>query len=233
MNGRGPVLAIIAALAACSTTTEPEASPGPPPDIPTALPAPGTPNAVVRPEAFEGDDVTVIVDTYPVTQHEPDAMMAEIRREAAAKGLPMIAKTRWRVRWRYELDAREGGGCDANEPRSTLQVTYILPDFQPETEPPAEVRANWDRFERDLRIHEYGHGLIGLQAKRAIDAAMRAQGQSDTGDCDALGETLNTRLYAIIAQKRDAAYDRLTRNGRTQGAVLFLDSDTDDDEDTS
>ncbi len=100
-----------------------------------------------------------------------------------------------------------------------LRVTYQLPDWEPDDDAPQALRDLWSAFERDLWIHEYGHGLVGYRAKQDIQKILSEADISDP-DCRVVGDRLNALGRAITSRGQDAAYDELTGNGRTQGAVF-------------
>lgn len=225
MGARGHMAATLAAMAlgACATTAADTATielPVPAaPDVPRALPAPSAALGKLRPEPMDDDDaVSVEVLRYAFTETDAEDFVAAVTEAARAQGLDHLARTDWRIRWNFALDPKIDGSCLATASRTALSVRYVLPDWQPDGAPEPWLRREWDRFATALDTHEYGHALIGMQAKQAIDALVT--GDPDPAGCRALRRRLNQTAKAITQQGRDAAYDALTGHGRTQGAVL-------------
>ena len=139
--------------------------------------------------------------------------------EVAAKlGSGHIASTRWRVTWKYTLE--ESKGCRLKDFRVDVTAKIRMPRWADRDAAPAKARASWDAFREAIRKHEEGHRDHGVRAGRELGREIRRVGsRSDCrrlrADVDMIGDRVTARFQAA-----DNEYDRVTRHGISQGAIL-------------
>ncbi|MBI3881879.1 MAG: DUF922 domain-containing protein [Verrucomicrobia bacterium] len=148
---------------------------------------------------------------YSVTGTDFRAIRASI-----AKARPwkenFDAETRWRVEWRFNVAARDGG-CVCTGFSTTTAIVTTLPAWTPPVDATPDTREQWARFFQGLVQHEAGHARNGTNAAAAIEKEFGRAGPPT--DCDALKKILNDRADRVIAdyRRRDEEYDRSTAYG--------------------
>lgn len=160
----------------------------------------------------------VQVETYDVNGTSARELRQELDRKGPLfEGRRFDARTRWWVRWRYDL-APVGSGCRAVRPRVDLDVTITLPRWRRSSGAAPDLVARWERYLEDLREHEDGHAEVGEQAARAIAGLL--QDLPAEADCGSAEQAADAAAQAEIqrANGRDREYDRETGHGATQGA---------------
>ena len=126
------------------------------------------------------------------------------------------AFTSWYVKWNYDYE-RSSGGCRLGPVRTTVTVNYRLPKWS-RPRAPNEIAQKWDAYSIALRAHEDGHRDIGVETGRAVARALAALPRQSTCELiETLADTTGERILQQ-ARVREAAYDRDTGHGATQGA---------------
>jgi predicted secreted Zn-dependent protease len=121
--------------------------------------------------------------------------------------------------WRYsfELVERPGAGCRLIDPKVLLHSTIILPNWTNVSTAPPAITSGWRPFIAALRRHEEGHrSLAKSQAERLWQSLLGLEAR----DCEALRERVVTVAGRVLdeGETAQAAYDRETGHGLTQGA---------------
>ena len=162
-------------------------------------------------QAIEVDVRPAVVEHYGVRGRDIAAV-------AASLGSGHIALTRWRVTWKYRLE--ESRACRLKSFQVEVTAKIRMPRWVDRDAAPPKARARWDAFIEAVRKHEEGHRDHGVAAGRELARAVRVLG--NRGDCrklrtelDQLGERVTASYQAL-----DREYDRATRHGITQGAIL-------------
>jgi predicted secreted Zn-dependent protease len=104
------------------------------------------------------------------------------------------------------------GGCTVTKVRYQLGAVVILPRLTQESAVPERIMVKWRPFMAGLRRHEAGHVRIHYQHVPQIEAALIGV------RCDAFPARVTAELDRLSALQK--AYDRETRDGGTQGALL-------------
>jgi predicted secreted Zn-dependent protease len=190
---------------------------------PERLPALSEPLGLLRPDAkadgsAASDNITIIFKPYTVTGTDPKSLSKSLIDAAESEGLSHIARVDWNVAWRFQLDKKDEL-CRVKSANAKLRVTYRLPEWVPDGTPEPGLVTYWDQFETALWTHEYGHALIGYQVRDDILTLLNDPSQMDPS-CSQLRQRLNRTAKAITQRGTDAAYDRDTGHGRTQGALF-------------
>jgi predicted secreted Zn-dependent protease len=117
-----------------------------------------------------------------------------------------------------------GDGCRLQAVEILLSLTLALPEWRPRAEPAAALREAWMTMREGLVRHEAGHRQLAIDTAREL-AARVAPLDGRVADCGSLRrEVLAARLSHLTRLAlRSAAYDRRTRHGERQGAVLAFE----------
>ncbi|MGH8212773.1 MAG: DUF922 domain-containing protein, partial [Rhodanobacteraceae bacterium] len=89
---------------------------------------------------------------------------------------------------------------------------------------PASLMTEWQDFVAALRVHENGHYAHGVEAANEVQALEGSI--QPASDCSELTLQVTNRAEAILEKYRavDAEYDRDTKHGQNQGAVLVIEN---------
>lgn len=125
--------------------------------------------------------------------------------------------TEWFIKWRWRHRFEADGRCRITSVNVALTGSILLPRLQGGT---SAQNAAFDRYLTALREHEDGHRRIAEEAARDIERTLLSL--PEYSDCTQLNAAANARARARLDAhlERERAYDRDTRHGRTQGAVL-------------
>ncbi|MCC7105005.1 MAG: DUF922 domain-containing protein [Chloroflexi bacterium] len=157
---------------------------------------------------------------YDVTGANERQLLERMNRGGPREdGQEWSASVDWGATWTFpHVDL--GSRCAAGPMTVKLSVITTLPRW---TEPSSASRRlvdRWDRFLGGLRDHEAGHETIALQAGPELLKALSGLGMYlSCGDLDRAADSAGR---AVVARYSDlqAAYDRDTEHGATQGAVF-------------
>jgi predicted secreted Zn-dependent protease len=153
----------------------------------------------------------VEVRYYDVSGRTPDEIRASLdrhRRTDPNTGLKVDAWTAWRLRW--DVPGSLEGKCQPDKAVVTLDVTVGLPRLaNSETVPPA-VLQRWQRYIAAVTAHEANHVRIANAGRKAVLHAIHES------DCAAGPQAAEDAMAAM--DRRNDEYDRVTRNGWTEGA---------------
>jgi predicted secreted Zn-dependent protease len=137
---------------------------------------------------------------------------------ATSMGSGHVALTRWRVAWKYSLEGTTA--CRLKSFHVDVTTKFRMPRWVDRDSAPMAARKSWDTFFEAIKRHEEGHREHGEAAGREIAREVRAL--SPRGDCRATRAELDRIGSAAVARykERDDEYDRMTRHGISQGAIL-------------
>lgn len=127
--------------------------------------------------------------------------------------------TTWRVNWIFGCGAT-GGEVRLERISVKVDVKYTLPEWEKPGDADPELAAKWQNYMLALRKHEDGHRDIGVRAGRRILETLEQLPAAES--CMKAGQAANESGQKILQSFRDEEleYDRTTRHGATQGAVL-------------
>ena len=152
---------------------------------------------------------------YDVAGETEAAIRASInagRPRDAISGQRIDANVHWTMSWGWPLDGR--GGCDLSRASVTFNATVTMPRLTGEERLPEALRNGWRAFILGLDRHLTGHLAFPYEHRSEVLDAIRA---STCPRASAAAQAAMQRL-----SRNDAAYDRETRRGETQGAVFPL-----------
>jgi predicted secreted Zn-dependent protease len=126
----------------------------------------------------------------------------------------------WRMDWEFSF-ARSAGKCAIEKFSITVSSTIDLPRWSNREAGTPALRSTWDRFSTALRMHEDGHRDNGVRVANAVAGRLRTLPAEK--DCAAMNQRIAavTRDVQDAHKDIDAAYDRATNRGETQGVKIF------------
>lgn len=136
-------------------------------------------------------------------------------------GTKYRGNTQWQVNWNYRW-WETGNSCKITTAKTTLTVTYTLPQIAKNHPVNPETRQIFDRYLQALYQHEQNHKNFGLAAAREIEKSLLNLPAFST--CTQLEKTANQVGQRLIEtyHQREIEYDRQTDHGRTEGVTLRL-----------
>ncbi len=158
------------------------------------------------------------VETYDVNGSNARELRQELDRKGPLfEGRRFDARTRWWVRWRYDLTP-VAGGCRPTRPQVDLEIVITLPRWRRPASVPEDLAERWELYLERLREHEDGHAAVAEQAARTIAGLLEDLPAEE--DCGSADRAADQAAQAEIgrANARDRQYDRETGHGASQGA---------------
>jgi predicted secreted Zn-dependent protease len=130
------------------------------------------------------------------------------------------AQTQWRVEWNFSL-IPSGNSCRLGSMTTGATILTILPRWTPPTNVTDEVRNVWKQYSAALAEHESGHGQFAISAAAEMQKRVPEEANADV-DCATLRAKINSLCQKILDEHRgrEKEYDKRTRHGAAQGAVL-------------
>lgn len=177
----------------------------------------------LRPEGRAGDAAEPVTRQERVESYDVNGdSVRELRQELDRKG-PLFegrrydARTRWWVRWHYDLTP-VARGCRATRPQVDLEIAITLPRWRRPASAPEDLVERWERYLERLREHEDGHAAVAQEAARTIAGLLEdLPAEEDCGRADrAASRAAQDEIER--ANARDRQYDRETGHGASQGA---------------
>jgi predicted secreted Zn-dependent protease len=158
------------------------------------------------------------VEIHPAEIETYDVSGRTIEEVSGRLGLGHVARTRWRVSWKYTFE--ESGTCRLKDFLVDVNATIRMPRWVDRDSASPADRRTWDTFDDAMRKHEEGHRENGIHAGQ--DIARDVPGVGPRADCGQLKAAVAELANRITAKygEADAEYDRVTHNGLTQGAIL-------------
>ena len=143
------------------------------------------------------------------------------------------AYTNWEVVWDISTQTR---GSTTLLKTFNIQVNSLqtLPNWKKPKDASVAMLDEWDRYLAALRKHEDGHSRIGLDAAKEMRNTVQARRWVARSPGE-LAQMLSTHCNAILKKHKDREleYDRTTRHGVSQGAVLRQPPEKPKEEDPS
>jgi len=187
-----------------------------------AAEAPGPPDPQTTAATTGAVQVTAATSYYDVEGADIRALLASLRQRGPSDGHgTWAASTSWVFRWSYQpvVDT----ACRVQVARVSLDLAYTYPRWDAPAAVAPNVTTAWQGYLSRVELHEHGHRDIAEAA--ANDLARAIEALPGHASCDALAETARATAAELLARhtQAQAAYDRDTGHGETQGAVLSLD----------
>jgi predicted secreted Zn-dependent protease len=131
--------------------------------------------------------------------------------------------TSWRVKWDYGYD-RGSQACSAVSFKASVEVVFRYPQWVNAGGGDGGVSqplvAKWDRYMKNLAIHENGHRDMAVKAAAELSHAVAELPPAQScADLDREVRAL-CRLRMKKLNEDEKAYDVSTKHGLTQGAIF-------------
>ena len=159
--------------------------------------------------------------TYPV--HGKSAR--ELQAALHASGLTELSHGDAAAETNEQLSARYvchkyADGFAVDKAAVHLEIKTTLPTWEERAAASPDLAGRWDRLLGALTKHEAGHRTIALEHAEALRTALKTL--APAASCDAALDAANALLQKAAGELDDAQhdYDKQTRHGITQGAVL-------------
>ena len=164
---------------------------------------------------------TIEYKNYLISPRLPQEIRPELMRHTPIRerGGTFNGHTDWYIDWHYQT-RQAPNICLINNIQTSVRIVHILPALS-EYVTDNQTIAVFNKFNNALTLHEKNHGKNGLSAAREIDAALN--NIEPQRNCRYLSRMIDT-IGNTIVQKyifADNEYDRVTQNGRSEGAVIY------------
>lgn len=127
--------------------------------------------------------------------------------------------TSWNVRWDYDYHCG-GPGCTVDSFKTKVNITFRYPKWVRAEDASSELIEKWDRYMKNLVLHEKGHADMAVQAAAELGRAVSELPPAPSrADLDRAVKTLARDWNAKLSSDQ-RAYDAATTHGRSQGAVF-------------
>ena len=134
-------------------------------------------------------------------------------------GKVYAALTTWDIKYDYDV-ASEGGKFFIKSADTKIGVVIHLPRRQEDATHTEQLIGQWDKFMKNLREHEIGHRDLAVKAAGEVNEILVNLGSFDSKS-DLAKEAKRLVQAKLKAMKEiQVAYDKDTRHGIKQGAVL-------------
>jgi predicted secreted Zn-dependent protease len=118
----------------------------------------------------------------------------------------------------YTYGVRPNGLCGMTGVIVTLHVNQVYPNWRASSET-AAMQTSWDIFIRNLRGHEQGHVDLDQQYANSLYDALQSMPDQNCGSFKSAADKVASRVMDQLVAANEK-YDRTTKHGTTQGAVL-------------
>ena len=175
--------------------------------------------AAPEPDANKQIKNIIHTDFYEVRGTNAAALLASLR---AHQMFTNHASTVWRVEWSFEYLPRPQE-CILRSFNVRVVVRYLLPQWVDSQRADKALQEEWNRYFGALQVHESGHGGVGVGAGKEILRQVNSR-EWRARDGKELKARLDEACEKILHEfrAREAAYDKMTDHGRTQGAHLRI-----------
>jgi predicted secreted Zn-dependent protease len=158
---------------------------------------------------------------YPIFPKQKQDLETEMNKKSPIlfKGKKFKGHTKWYVEWRIRWQENRGS-CALTQVKTSLRITYTLPQIPDDYSTPTETRKVFNKFYAALFKHEQNHKDSGLFAARNIEKALL--NFPAFPNCRNLELAVNQKGHLILQQyvQRDIDYDQRTDHGRLEGVMV-------------
>jgi len=158
---------------------------------------------------------------YQISPRTPHEIKPELMRKTPIRefGGSFNGRTDWYIDWSFNSRSTQYG-CQLTSTVTKVRVVYILPALSEHVKDAKTIEV-FNQFNTALTQHEHNHGEHGLKAAREIDDAFKQI--PPQRNCRNLARYVDAIANIIVDKyvRLDDEYDRSTRNGETEGAVIY------------
>jgi predicted secreted Zn-dependent protease len=134
-------------------------------------------------------------------------------------GRTYAAVTSWDVNYSYDVAEGSDGTYSVKSVKTKVDIVYHLPRRNCPTSSP-QMTLLWDNYLVNLKHHEYGHKDLTVKIAGELNEALASlQGFSSHEELDREAKRrTDQKLHEL--KEVQVAYDKDTKHGETQGAIL-------------
>ena len=156
-------------------------------------------------------------DVSGLTKDEIWASQTRARRDTFLEGHPAVTIAKVDINFKTR---QFGGKCKATMIKFDVSLTYVYPRLTSLPDVSPGIAADWNRFVAALKVHEEGHAKI--EVERAGLMLEELQKIPAYATCEEFNRVWRAKAnaFALETKQVEAAYDRDTQSGKTQGAVF-------------
>ena len=169
-------------------------------------------------DASAAPRVTASTNEYAITGTKPSLTSASLRQALPTDGgQRFLGHTQWSIKYRFQTTP-SASGCRVVSAHANVNIVHTLPQWKDRAGASPAAQAQWDHYSRALARHEQGHAAIAIKHAHRIETALNLIAGAT---CAEVNGAANQRAQHILAEvhRENAAYDRQTDHGRTQGAT--------------
>ena len=178
------------------------------------------------PLAFAETIESVEYKYYEISPRTTYEIKSELRRRSPIHdaGGTFNGHTDWYINWQFQTArvqiAPEQYGCQLQNIKTKVHVVHILPALSRYVTDQKTINI-FKKFNAALTQHELNHGNNGITAAREIDKNFHSlEPQQNCYSLSRYADNLGNDIVKYFVDK-DSEYDRQTRNGETEGAVIY------------
>jgi len=164
---------------------------------------------------------TIEYKYYVISPRAPHEIKRELMRHSPIRqgGDSFNGHTVWYVDWKYQTTPSPYG-CLLQSSQVNVRVVHILPALSKGVTDTQTIEV-FNKFNKALTQHELNHGNHGLLAAKEIEETFKNTPAQP--NCRQMSRLLNGTGDSIVRKyaQKDSEYDRDTRNGFTEGAVIY------------
>jgi predicted secreted Zn-dependent protease len=156
-------------------------------------------------------------DFYEVRGTSAEALLASLN---ANRPFTNHASTEWRVDWNYDYLLKPNE-CVLRSFNVRVRVRFTLPQWVDSERADKALQEEWKRYFGALQLDESAHAGFGIAAGKEIVMLVNSR-EWRAADRKELEVRIEAECNKTLQEfrARDAAYDKTTDHGRTQGARL-------------
>ena len=158
---------------------------------------------------------------YEISPHTPHQIKPELMRTSPIRDNrgSFNGHTAWYINWNYQTSPGPAG-CRLVNIETRVHLIHTLPALSQHVTDKQTIDI-FNQFNAALTQHEKNHGKHGLQAAREMDKIF--SGLQAQQNCHVLSRMVDNIGRSIVDKytQKDIEYDRTTRNGETEGAVIY------------
>ncbi len=157
---------------------------------------------------------------YEISPRTPAEIKPELMRHSPIRTRygSYNGRTDWHIDWKSR-STHTHNGCQLTATQTRVHVVYTLPALSKRVHDPQTIDV-FNTFNDALTQHELNHGKHGLAAAREMDRLFNEI--PPQRNCRILARIVDDIGNATVRKyaQLDRDYDRRTRNGETEGAVI-------------
>lgn len=125
----------------------------------------------------------------------------------------------WHIGWKFSFQEYDDK-CYLIKPTVSNETIVVLPQWDDIDQGEIKMQKEWKRYSKAVKLHQLGHVKFADQAQAAILSMLKSF--QPLSSCAEVKKTANKKAKEILQKyyALDAAYEKETGEGATQGAQL-------------